>query len=182
MTAISHTDETFVILVDEKDRMVGIMGKMVAHREALLHRAVSVFITNSKGDWILQRRASGKYHSKGLWSNTCCSHPYPGETSLEAAGRRLMEEMGITCQLTEIFCFTYRESFENGLTENELDHIFVGISDDLPRINQIEVEEWKAVPFGVLTTDLNINPDLYTIWFRKLYPLISKYLTDKNDL
>lgn len=173
-------DETLVILVDESDNKTGMMEKMEAHRQALLHRAVSVFITNSQGDWILQRRAFNKYHSNGLWTNTCCSHPYPGETSLEAANRRLVEEMGINCQLREIFSFIYKESLDNDLTEYELDHVFVGVTDELPEINKDEVLEWKAISFSELNSNINSNPEMFTVWFRKLYPQIDNYLSDNK--
>ncbi|HEY3389798.1 MAG TPA: isopentenyl-diphosphate Delta-isomerase [Prolixibacteraceae bacterium] len=173
MTINSPTGETFVILVDENDKDIGVMEKMEVHRKGLLHRAVSVFITNSQGDWILQRRARNKYHSNGLWTNTCCSHPYQGETSAEAARRRLMEEMGLDCELKEIFSFIYKETLDNELTEHELDHIFVGTTDDLPKINREEVDEWKAVPYNDLHDEMTRNPDLYTIWFRKLYERVN---------
>lgn len=162
-------DETLVVLVDEKDNIIGLMEKLEAHQKAILHRAVSIFITNSEGDWILQRRAFNKYHSGGLWTNTCCSHPYPGETSLEAANRRLVEEMGIHCDLKEIFSFIYKESLDNDLTEYELDHIFVGVTNEFPEINKDEVLEWKAVSFKELNSNINSNPELFTAWFRKLY-------------
>lgn len=178
MTANFSSDVTHVILVDENDHPVGVMEKMEAHRLAALHRAVSVFITNSKGDWILQRRAFNKYHSNGLWANTCCSHPYPGESSLEAAHRRLKEEMGIECQLNEIFSFIYREPLDNDLSEHELDHIFVGVSDDFPEMNKDEVVEWKAISFSELHADMISNPDAYTVWFRKLYERVGDYVSD----
>jgi isopentenyl-diphosphate delta-isomerase len=182
MTANSPENSTFVILVDENDHNVGVMEKLEAHHRGTLHRAVSVFIFNSKREWILQKRALGKYHSNGLWSNTCCTHPYPGETSHEAANRRLSEEMGIVCPLIEVFSFTYREPLDNGLTEHELDHVFIGYSDTLPQINKEEVQEWKAVSFNVLNTELIANPDLYTVWFKKLYQKVSDHLKDKNSL
>ena len=174
----SVLDETFVILVDENDNAIGIMEKIQAHHQALLHRAVSVFIFNSKGDWVLQRRALSKYHSGGLWSNACCSHPNPGESSIDAAQRRLMEEMGIDCQINEIFSFTYKAVLENDLTEYELDHIFVGISDASPQINPAEVAEWKAVSFSDLQSDVIQNPDNYTVWFKKLYERVGDYMSD----
>jgi len=166
-------DKTFVNLVDEKDNLVGVMEKLEVHRKALLHRAISVFIVNSRSEWILQRRALIKYHSKGLWSNTCCSHPYPGETTLEAAHRRLAEEMGMQCHLHEIFTFLYKESLDNDLTEFELDHIFVGVTDDYPVINNDEVMEWKAMSHSELKSEMKVNPELFTVWFRKLYRKIS---------
>ena len=173
----SVLDETFVILVDENDNAIGIMEKIEAHHQSLLHRAVSVFIFNSNGDWILQRRAFSKYHSSGLWSNSCCSHPNPGESSIDAARRRLMEEMGIKCQINEIFSFTYKAVLENDLTEYELDHIFFGISDSLPQINPVEVAEWKAFSFSDLQSDMIRNPDNYTVWFKKLFERVGDYMS-----
>lgn len=176
----SDTDVTHVILVDENDHAIGVMEKMEAHRGACLHRAVSVFITNSKGDWIIQRRAFNKYHSNGLWTNTCCSHPFPEETSLAAAKRRLAHEMGIDCPLTEIFSFIYKEPLDNELTEFELDHIFVGVSDDFPEMNKDEVVEWKAISFSELHADMISNPEAYTVWFRKLYERVGNYVSDNS--
>jgi len=170
-----QSDVTYVILVDKNDKDLGIMEKMEAHRIPLLHRAVSVFVANSKGDWILQRRAYGKYHSKGLWSNTCCSHPYPGETVTDAAHRRLTEEMGMYCPLTEKFSFIYKEPVDNELIEYEFDHVFVGVSDDMPKINLDEVVEWKAISFTDLCKDVISSPELYTIWFRKLYQRVGEF-------
>lgn len=168
-------NKTFVILVDENDNAVGVMEKLIAHQNAHLHRAVSIFITNTHGDWILQRRALNKYHSSGLWSNTCCSHPYPGETSLDAASRRLVEEMGIHCPLIKIFSYLYKELLDNDLTEFELDHIFVGVTDEFPKINTDEVLEWKAISVSELNSDINTNPELFTVWFKKLYWKLNGY-------
>ena len=168
------TDTTYVTLVDIDDNDIGLMEKMEAHRVPLLHRAVSVF-TNSQGDWILQKRALIKYHSKGLWTNTCCSHPYPGETSLVAAHRRLVEEMGIDCPLNEKFSFIYKEAVDNELIEYEFDHVFVGVSDDLPKLNCDEVLDWKAISFTDLDKDIRSFPDLYTVWFRKLYQQVREF-------
>jgi isopentenyl-diphosphate delta-isomerase len=169
--------EPRVILVDENDNQTGTAGKMEAHREALLHRAVSVFIVNSSGEWILQRRALDKYHSKGLWTNTCCTHPYPGETNSEAAERRLKEEMGIECNLIELFSFIYHEKLENNLAENEYDHVFYGVSDQTPLINAEEVEEWEAVAFDDLHEDIVQNPSDYTYWFKKIYEKVNQKIT-----
>ena len=120
--------DIYVILVDEKDNQIGVMEKMEAHRKANLHRALSVFIINSAGEWLLQKRAMDKYHSRGLWSNTCCSHPFPGENIVAAAKRRLMEEMGLHCELKELFSFIYKEKLDNEITEYEYDYVFAGIA------------------------------------------------------
>lgn len=170
-------DEPLVILVDRNDSQTGVAGKMEAHRKGLLHRAVSVFIVNSKGEWILQRRAFDKYHSNGLWTNTCCTHPVPGESNIDSARRRLKEEMGIECELTELFTFTYKEKLENELTEHELDHVFYGISDTDPVINTSEVEEWEAVKFNDLQKDILKNPSNYTYWFKKIYEKVDSYIS-----
>ena len=161
--------EPYIILVDENDKETGILEKSEVHKKALLHRAVSVFIFNSKGEWILQRRALQKYHSKGLWTNTCCSHPYPGETCLQAASRRLLEEMGLRCDLHEIFSFIYKEQLDNGMTEHELDHVFIGISDDLPVLNPHEVMDWREVSYTDLECEMADNPAHFTVWFKKIY-------------
>lgn len=168
--------EPFVILVDENDNQTGITGKMEAHRNGFLHRAVSVFIINSKGEWILQRRAFDKYHSNGLWTNTCCTHPHPGELNIDAAKRRLKEEMGIECDLVKLFTFVYKENLDNELTEHELDHVFLGVSDDIPEINTSEVQEWEAVSYKDLHDEIKINPSRYTYWFRKIYKKVYQHI------
>ncbi len=166
--------EPEVILVDKNDRQTGTAGKMEAHHKGLLHRAVSVFIVNSRGEWILQKRAHDKYHSNGLWTNTCCTHPNPGETVEDSAKRRLMEEMGIKCDLTKLFTFIYREKLDRELTEHELDHVFLGITDNLPVINTQEVEEWEAVSYNDLHDDIRKNPSDYTFWFREIYERVNE--------
>lgn len=166
-----------VILVDENDAALGTMEKHEAHRKALLHRAVSVFLFNSMGEWLLQRRSKEKYHSNGLWTNTCCTHPYPGESNQDAAERRLKEEMGMQCALQEVFHFIYREPLDNGYTENELDHVFTGYTDDMPLINPGEVMDYKYISLADLKNDLMLNPDHYTVWFRKIVTLYENKLT-----
>lgn len=173
--------EPLVILVDENDKQKGIAGKMEAHEKGLLHRAVSVFILNPDGKWILQRRAFDKYHSNGLWTNTCCTHPHPGESSGEAAHRRLKEEMGIECVLKEIFTYTYREKLDNDLTENEFDHIFLGTTDKEPVINPLEVDEWKSIGFSDLHKDIEANPDDYTYWFKMIYERVNSYIDENKQ-
>jgi len=157
-----------VILVNEQDLPVGTMEKMEAHVKGELHRAISIFIFNSKGELLLQQRALGKYHSPGLWTNTCCSHPAPGEASMAAAQRRLQEEMGISCKLKHIFWFKYKTTFDNGLTEHELDHIFIGHTDETPSPDPEEAAAWKYAAPAAILEDIKENPARYTVWFRML--------------
>ena len=173
--------EQLVILVDENDNPLGVAGKMEAHKKALLHRAVSVFIINPEGKWILQRRALDKYHSKGLWTNSCCTHPHPGESSIDAAHRRLREEMGLECDLKELFAFTYIEKLDNELTEHEFDHVFLGITGMEPVINTEEVEEWEAVSFDDLHNDISKNPDDYTYWFKMIYEQVNSHISENKQ-
>jgi len=155
-----------VVLVDENDMELGLMPKLDAHQHGVLHRAFSVFIFNSAGEMLLQQRALDKYHSGGLWSNACCSHPRPGESNVDAAARRLYEEMGIKCTLTEAFSFVYRSELENGLIEHEFDHVFVGVSDDEPQPDPIEVGSWCYLKDEVLSGMINDHPEQYTEWFK----------------
>ncbi|SFT16388.1 isopentenyl-diphosphate delta-isomerase [Mucilaginibacter polytrichastri] len=154
------------MIVDTNGRMIGTMDKMAAHKTGMLHRAFSVFIFNSKGQLLLQQRALNKYHSGGLWTNTCCSHPRLGEMTLTAAHRRLQEEMGMDCELTEMFQFSYRHEFENGLIENEYDHVFMGICDQLPVPEPAEVADFKYVDADQLMFELLERPELYTAWLK----------------
>ena len=167
-----------VILVDENDHETGTMEKMEVHKRGLLHRAFSIFILNRKGFLLLQKRASGKYHSPGLWTNTCCSHPRPGETIMLAAVRRLGEEMGIHCPLQKSFQFIYKAQFDNGLTEHELDHVLVGVSDDLPVPDYDEVEDFSYMDVDFLSYDIETNPAKYTVWFRIAFPEVKVILKD----
>lgn len=164
-----------VVLVDLHDRSVGSIVKTEAHEQGLLHRAVSVFLFNSHGEWMLQRRASSKYHSGGLWSNACCTHPRPGESPAEAAARRLPEELGISCPLIHLFCFVYRAELDQRFTEYEYDHIFAGCTGALPLLNPQEVAEWGYFPGSLLENDLKTHPESYTVWFRQLFPKVLKY-------
>lgn len=168
--------EEKVILVDQKDREIGIEEKIKAHKDGKLHRAFSIFIFNNKGELLLQKRVKNKYHSGGLWTNTCCSHPKPGESLKHAAHRRLMEEMGFDCEIKEIFSFIYKVRFENGLIENEYDHVFVGIFDGKPKPNPNEVEEWKWVGLEELKMDIKKNPEKYTYWLRIALDRIVSYM------
>ncbi|MDF2449266.1 MAG: isopentenyl-diphosphate delta-isomerase [Bacteroidota bacterium] len=158
--------EEYVILVDEHDNEIGVMEKMQAHREGALHRAFSVFIFNEKGEFLLQQRALSKYHSAGLWTNTCCSHPRPNETVKDAANRRLFEEMGLICDLKIKSNFIYKTPFENGLTEHELDYVLFGETNREPKINSAEVENFKWVSLYDLKKDISVAPEKYTSWFK----------------
>ena len=175
---MNEKKKELVILVDEKDNETGTIEKLEAHKKALLHRAISVFICNSRGEWLLQRRAKNKYHSSLLWTNACCSHPYPGETSLEAAHRRLKEEMGLETSLTELFHFTYKAELDNGLNEHELDHVFLGITDNDPVINTEEVKDWKRISFNQLQNEIDKVPENYTVWFRMIFQRVNMHLKD----
>jgi len=160
---------THVVLVDEDDQPVGTVEKLQAHTEGRLHRALSVFVFDDDGRLLLQQRSAGKYHSGGLWSNTCCSHPYPDEPPTAAARRRLREEMGFACTLTPAFHFTYRAPVGNGLTEHEYDHIFVGrVSTANIQPDPDEVADWAWMSPSALQADLDASPDRYTVWFRRL--------------
>jgi isopentenyl-diphosphate delta-isomerase len=174
-------EEVKVILVDENDNEIGLMHKTEAHEKGILHRAVSVFLINSSGDWLLQRRALHKYHSAGLWTNTCCSHPLPEESNTDAANRRLKEEMGLQCALIELFSFTYFENFENGLTEHELDHVFLGVCNQLPEINTDEVIEYKYSDYNSVKNEILQNHENYTIWFRKIHEEVYRHITDRKN-
>lgn len=156
----------YVVLVDEQDNDIGVMEKLQAHQEGKLHRAFSVFIFNNKNQLLLQQRAINKYHSGGLWTNSCCSHPRPNETIKDAANRRLFEEMGIVCDLKILTNFIYKSNFENGLIEHELDYILVGNSNATPKLNKDEVESYKWQSISEIQTDILINPNLYTVWFK----------------
>lgn len=162
-------NEEYVILVNKQDEELGIMPKLEAHEKALLHRAFSVFVMNRSGDLMLQKRARAKYHSPGLWTNTCCSHQRRGESNVEAGKRRLMEEMGFQTELEELFSFIYRAPFDNGLTEHEYDHVLLGYYEDDPDINQGEVASWKWMKPEAIKQDMLINPLKYTTWFRIIF-------------
>lgn len=161
--------EEHVILVDEHDNQLGLMPKMEAHEKAVLHRAFSVFIFNSDGDLMLQQRAAHKYHSPLLWTNTCCSHQRDGETNIEAGKRRLVEEMGFSTELKEVFSFIYKAPFDNGLTEHELDHVMVGYFDGVPEVNSEEVASFKWMSLEAIKEDIELHPNLYTAWFKIIF-------------
>ena len=170
--------EENVILVNEKDEPIGLMPKMEAHEKAVLHRAFSVFVLNSKNEIMLQQRAHHKYHSPLLWTNTCCSHQREGETNIQAGSRRLFEEMGFQTDLKELFHFIYKAPFDNGLTEHELDHVMIGDYNDEPNINTDEVEDWKWMPIEAVKSDIQNNPDLYTIWFKIIFDQFYHFLEE----
>lgn len=169
--------EEQVILVNEKDEAIGLMPKMEAHEKGKLHRAFSVFVFNDKGELMLQQRALHKYHSPGLWTNTCCSHQRNGETNLEAANRRLMEEMGFTTPLKEATSFIYKAVFDNGLTEHEYDHILTGLYNQEPQINPDEVANWKWMEVDDVRIDINTNPGNYTAWFKIIFDKFYQHLS-----
>lgn len=165
-----------VILVDNNDNEIGVMEKMQAHQQALLHRAFSVFLFNNKGEMLLQKRAIGKYHSGGLWTNTCCSHPAPQEPVLQAAHRRLKEEMGISTTLNKAFSFVYKATLDNDLTEYEFDHVLTGTFEGNIIPNKEEVSDWKFQAMNEIEKDLKINPSHYTEWFKLIFSHVKEYI------
>lgn len=168
--------EEKVILVDTNDEPIGLMEKMAAHEQALLHRAFSVFVLNDNNEIMLQQRAASKYHSPLLWTNTCCSHQRPSETNIQAGKRRLQEEMGFEVELTELFHFIYKAPFDNGLTEHELDHVMIGKYNDVPNINKDEVESWKWMSIEAIKKDIQENPNIYTAWFKIIFEEFNHYI------
>jgi isopentenyl-diphosphate delta-isomerase len=168
--------EELVILVDEQDNQIGLMPKMEAHEKAILHRAFSVFIFNDKNELMLQQRALHKYHSPGLWTNTCCSHQREGENNIAAGTRRLQEEMGFVVPLKETTSFIYKAPFDNGLTEHELDHILVGSYEGQPIINEDEVAAWKWMPLEAVKDDIQEHPEEYTAWFKIIFERFYSHL------
>lgn len=172
--------EEQVILVNEQDEVLGTMPKMEAHEKARLHRAFSVFVLNDKGETMLQQRAEHKYHSPGLWTNTCCSHQRVGETNIQAGKRRLQEEMGFQTDLQDLFSFIYKAPFDNGLTEHELDHVLLGYFDGEPGINPDEVADWKWMGLEEIRHDLEANPEAYTAWFKIIFERFHNYVMTHN--
>jgi len=170
--------EEQVILVNEQDEPIGLMPKMEAHEKAVLHRAFSVFVLNSKNEIMLQQRAAQKYHSPLLWTNTTCSHQREGESNIQAGTRRLREEMGFTTGLKELFSFIYKAPFDNGLTEHELDHVMIGYYDDAPQINREEAESWKWMAIEDVKIDMQSHPELYTVWFRIIFDEFYHFLEE----
>ncbi len=163
---MNNSERKEVILVDTSDLEIGRMEKLEAHQKGLLHRAFSVFVFNRSNQLLLQRRAMGKYHSEDLWTNTCCSHPEPGESITDAAKRRLMEEMGFTCELHTSFSFIYHVALDNGLEEHELDHIVFGISDETPVLNPVEASDYTWKTLDEIRIEMAEFPEKYTSWFK----------------
>jgi isopentenyl-diphosphate delta-isomerase len=161
--------EEQVILVNENDEQIGLMPKMEAHEKAVLHRAFSVFVFNDDNELMLQQRALDKYHSPGLWTNTCCSHQRDGESNIDAGKRRLQEEMGFVTELKESISFIYKAPFDNGLTEHEYDHVLLGAYNDAPIINPEEVADWKWMPLEAVKNDIIKAPETYTEWFKIIF-------------
>ncbi|MCX6819437.1 MAG: isopentenyl-diphosphate Delta-isomerase [Candidatus Aenigmarchaeota archaeon] len=155
-----------LILVDKKDKKIGSAEKMEVHTKGALHRAFSIIIFNSKGQMLIHKRAKTKYHCGGLLTNACCSHPLVGESTEKAAHRRLTEEMGFDCKLKEVTSFIYKAEFDNGLTENEFDHVFVGFYDGKIKPDKKEVDEFKFIDSNELKKDIKMHPEKYTPWFR----------------
>lgn len=164
-------EKEMVILVNEQDEAIGLMEKMEAHEKGLLHRAFSILIFNSEGEMLLQQRALSKYHSPGLWTNACCSHPRNGETILEAANRRLSEEMGMQTELSVLTHFIYKADFDNGLTEHELDYVVKGFTNENPTINPDEVNAFRWISTADLIKWVETTPTDFTVWFLELFKL-----------
>tara|TARA_B100000963_G_scaffold340150_1_gene338518 strand:+ start:9190 stop:9714 length:525 start_codon:yes stop_codon:yes gene_type:complete len=173
-------DEEKVILVDKDDVQLGLMPKMEAHKKGVLHRAFSVFIFNSTNSLLMQKRSMLKYHSPGLWTNTCCSHQRDGESTIEAANRRLMEEMGLVVKINEVFSFIYRAYLNNSLIEHEYDHVLIGYTDVDPKVNIDEVEDWKWMDLKFLEQDLDKNSNIYTEWFKIIFNKVKNYVHSSN--
>lgn len=165
-----------VILVDHLDRPTGKMEKLEVHEKGLLHRAVTVYVFNSRQELLLQRRASDKYHCGGLWSNTCCGHPYPHESTRDAAERRLREEMGMDVTLTPVFELSYNLKLSNGLTEHEYGHVFFAVCDTLPQLNPQEADAWDYRPMALIEEQMQQQPQQFTPWFLHTFPRIPDYL------
>ena len=168
--------EDNVILVDKNDNQVGLMPKLEAHQKGVLHRAFSIFIFNNKYELLLQKRAYSKYHSGGLWTNTCCSHPRENEDILDAANRRLIEEMGIETSLRKVYEFTYKAELDNDLIEHEFDHVFYGVYNEDPSINTDEAEGFKWIDMDSLNEDIKTNGHIYTVWFKIAFEYFYNYL------
>ena len=173
-----------VILVDLDNNKVGIEDKIEAHKKSLLHRAFSIFIFNQNKEILLQKRSKNKYHSALLWTNTCCSHPHDGLSTIKCAEIRLKQEMGIETKIKEIFSFIYKESFANGLTEYEYDHVFFGEHSKDPILNPDEACDFKWISIFDLKSDIEQNPSSYTAWLKIIFNKHFKYFEsyENNNL
>ncbi len=167
-----------VVLVDRDDNTLGTMKKMQAHESGTLHRAFSIFVFNTEGELMIHQRALSKYHSPGLWTNTCCSHPRLGEDVEQNAHQRLQEEMGFDCELKKAFSFLYKADVGQGLIEHEFDHVFIGAYDETPEINPAEVEDWKFMSMEDLRDDIENHPLYYTEWFKIAFEKVEDYLSE----
>lgn len=172
-------NEEMLILVNELDEPVGSMPKTEVHLKGVLHRAFSVFLFNTRGEMLLQQRAIHKYHSAGLWSNTCCSHPRLGETVEQAVRRRLVEEMGITADVQFLFKFRYKAALENGYTEHELDHVYFGVSDAIPLLNKEEVKDWRYVSMEAVKAEMKQHPEKFTAWFKICFEEVERNIKNQ---
>lgn len=170
-----------IILVDKRNRLAGFGNKETVHKEGILHRAFSIFILNKNNELLLQQRSKSKYHSAGLWTNTCCSHPMPRETTINAARRRLWEEMGFKCKLKNIFSFIYKTRFENKLFENEFDYVYLGYYDGKIFPDKKEVHDYKWTDLNLLRKDILKNPNLYTVWFKICFEKFLKHTKSKKN-
>lgn len=179
MTSLTSKKE-FVVLVDANDNDIGTMEKMEAHEKAVLHRAFSIFLFNTKGEMLIHQRAFSKYHTPGLWTNACCSHPRMGETLQQATSRRLREEMGMEAEIHKIFHFLYKADVGQGLIEHEVDHVFVGATDVLPNINREEVETYAYINLDELRTDIKLHAEKYTAWFKIAFDRVEEYYKNKS--
>lgn len=171
-----------VILVNERDEWVGSADKMKAHKEGLLHRAFSVFVMNSNNEILLHQRALDKYHSGGLWTNACCSHPRVGESTHAAAHRRLQEEMGFDCEVEQVFTYCYKSEVNNGLIEHEFDHVYFGYYDGDIKPNKAEVNEYKFLPISEVTCWMEKQPQNFTPWFKMLWPEFLEYFATRKKV
>ena len=174
--------EQEVILVNENDEPIGTMKKMEAHQKGLLHRAFSVFVFDSNGRMLLQQRSAGKYHGANLWTNACCSHPFPDEDVKEAAQRRLKEELGFTTELHEIFSFTYKAQVENNLIEHEFDHVFAGEYENEIRPNPHEVSNIVYKSMDQIKREIDLHPSDFTSWFKIAFPRIDKWWKERYEV
>ncbi len=170
----------YVVLVNENDQETGLMEKMQAHIDGVLHRAFSIFVFDSNDRLLLQQRALSKYHTPGLWTNTCCSHPRQGESLQQATDRRLMEEMGMDCNMEKAFDFVYKADVGQGLTEHEFDHVFVGYSDELPEINKDEVESYRYATLDEIRNEMDNKPEDFTVWFRIAFDRVEEYFKQRK--